>query len=131
MRGFLAVAVSAAAFADVSKDGSGVGSVAALGDPDNVAERISGYELWGMRPKRIAVVNPVLGEEPGTTLDLSGEWEFTQTRNFTMRYMFVNRFQMTGCFLPDIHTHILLRLFNILQGGIMLQYRSYEQNKES
>ena len=45
--------------------------------------------------------------------------------------MFVNRFQMTGCFLPDIHTHILLRLFNILQGGIMLQYRSYEQNKES
>jgi hypothetical protein len=97
-----AVAVSTAAFADVSKDGSGVArsnanspcaTVAALGDPNNVAERISGYELWGMRPKRIAVVNPVLGEEPGTTLDLSGEWEFTQTRNFTMRYMFVNRFQ--------------------------------------
>ena len=106
MLGFLAVAVSsAAAFADVSKDGSGVGSVArsnanspcatvaALGDPNNVAERVSGYELWGMRPKRIAVVNPVLGEDPGATLDLSGEWEFAQTGNRPMRYAFWNRFQ--------------------------------------
>ena len=46
-----------------------------------------------MRPKRIAVVNPVLGEDPATTLDLSGEWEFTSTKWTPARYSFWNRFQ--------------------------------------
>ena len=87
---FVAAVSSAAAFSDFPPSDA---TVAALGDPDNVAERVSGYELWGMRPKRIAVVNPVLGEEPGATIDLSGEWEFA-TRNWSLsRYAFWDRFQ--------------------------------------
>ena len=87
--GIVRLAVPSSGYAKITWDTV----VAALGDPENVAERISGYELWGMRPKRIAVVNPVLGEDPATTLDLSGEWEFTSTKWTPARYSFWNRFQ--------------------------------------
>ena len=32
---------------------------------------------WGGRKEHPAVVNPVLGNEPGSVLSLRGEWEFT------------------------------------------------------
>ena len=41
-----------------------------------VREEPTGYELWGMRPKHPAVVNPALGSDPAVTLDLGGDWEF-------------------------------------------------------
>lgn len=38
----------------------------------------TGAELWGMRPKHPAVVNPALGQDSETVLSLRGEWEFSQ-----------------------------------------------------
>ena len=51
----------------------------ALAEP--VVEERSGYELWGMRPRHVAVVNPVMGEDPQATLSLGGEWEFCAHAN--------------------------------------------------
>lgn len=39
-------------------------------------EPISGVDLWGGRAPHPAVVNPVLGDEPGSVLSLRGTWEF-------------------------------------------------------
>ena len=58
-----------------------------------VTEEPSGYELWGMRKKHVAVVNPVLGEDPAWTLDLGGEWEFTTRRDNPSRNFFYEHFQ--------------------------------------
>lgn len=58
-----------------------------------VTEEPSGYELWGMRKRHVAVVNPVLGEDPAWTLDLGGEWEFSARRDHPSRNFFANHYQ--------------------------------------
>ncbi len=52
---------------------------------ERVVEEKSGYELWGMRPRHVAVVNPVLGEDPRWTMSLGGEWEFCAHKNMAER----------------------------------------------
>jgi len=46
-----------------------------------VLEERSGYDLWGMRPRHVAVVNPVLGGDPKDVLSLNGEWDFCAHEN--------------------------------------------------
>ena len=46
-----------------------------------VVEERSGYDLWGMRPRHVAVVNPVLGEDSQWTLSLDGTWDFCAHEN--------------------------------------------------
>ena len=46
-----------------------------------VVEERSGYDLWGMRPRHVAVVNPVLGEDSRWTLSLDGAWDFCAHEN--------------------------------------------------
>ncbi|MBR4259522.1 MAG: hypothetical protein IKQ17_10870 [Kiritimatiellae bacterium] len=41
------------------------------------AASLSGSVEWGGREPHLAVVNPVCGNEPGTVLDLGGEWTFS------------------------------------------------------
>lgn len=56
-------------------------------------EEPSGYELWGMRKRHAAVVNPVLGEDPAWVMDLGGEWEFMACRYRPDRNCFWSRVQ--------------------------------------
>lgn len=53
----------------------------AVAGSGHVVEERSGYDLWGMRPRHVAVVNPVLGEDPQWALSLNGEWEFCAHEN--------------------------------------------------
>lgn len=39
-------------------------------------DNLSGVETWGGRKAHPAVVNPILGYEPGTVVSLAGEWDF-------------------------------------------------------
>ena len=79
-------------FAGVS-NASGVGSVPTTAAVGKVVEEPSGYELWGMRKRHVAVVNPVLGEDPKWTMSLAGEWEFKATDYRPDRNAFWKRFQ--------------------------------------
>ena len=58
-----------------------------------VTEEPSGYEQWGMRKRHVAVVNPVLGEDPDWVMDLGGEWEFMARRYRPDRNCFWSRLQ--------------------------------------
>ena len=58
----------------------------AAGSPAaEVVEEKSGYELWGMRPRHVAVVNPATGEDPRWVRSLGGEWEFCAHPNMAER----------------------------------------------
>ncbi len=72
---------------------SGVGSVPTTAAVGKVVEEPSGYELWGMRKRHVAVVNLVLGEDPKWTMSLAGEWEFKATDYRPDRNAFWKRFQ--------------------------------------
>ncbi len=58
-----------------------------------VVEEPSGYELWGMRKRHVAIVNPVLGEDPKWTMSLDGEWEFKAEEYRARRNSLFCRFQ--------------------------------------
>lgn len=54
---------------------------------------ISGCELWGMRPRHVAVVNSVFGQDPSTAVSLCGAWEAVATKYRPSRNCFWQRIQ--------------------------------------
>ena len=58
------------------------------------AAALSGSVEWGGREPHLAVVNPVCGNEPGTVLDLGGEWTFSTCGFAADRSQFFNMRQL-------------------------------------
>ena len=58
-----------------------------------VVEEPTGYELWGMRKRHVAVVNPVLGADPRWNMSMGGEWECMTNRYKPWRNAFWARHQ--------------------------------------
>ena len=52
-------------------------SILSAAENDSELGRMSGNAQWGGREPRIAVVNPVCGQDPARVISLAGEWDFT------------------------------------------------------
>ena len=79
----LTICVAAAAFATMPASA-------------NYNDSLSAQSAWSGRNSHLAVVNPVCGDEPGTVLDLGGEWTFAAFPTGADRSQFFNMRQLAA-----------------------------------